>query len=71
MIYKTIKIRPLIMNFKPHLHTLVRERYKIKMHGPTILFLILRFLTLLMPVRGLQCNVKPLNCFSTKITKLN
>ena len=54
MIYKTIKIRPLIMKFKPHLHTLVRERYKIKMHGPTILFLILRFLTLSMPVRGLM-----------------
>ena len=54
MICKTIKKRPLIMNFKPHLHTLVRERYKIKMHGPTILFLIFRFLTLLMPVGNLM-----------------
>ena len=58
------------MNFKPHLHTLVRERYKIKMHGPIMLFLILRSLNYFVNARS-GLNVKPLNCFSTKITKHN
>ena len=72
MIHKTMKktIDNEFLATLIFLHTLERERYKIKMHGPMMLFLILPSLTLLMPVRVLF-SVKPLNCFSTKITKHN
>ena len=53
MIHKTMK-KTIDNEFLATFAYAWRELYKIKMHRPITLFLILRSLTLLMPVRGLM-----------------